>query len=102
MQAQNGPDHSPFYEWLLELHDHLAAHGGRLMWKSICARAAELGKCDASGNPPTPKRASKTWMAVRQAKAKAAAMRQARAHSETRYDPQPQPVEPTKRIAPTD
>ncbi len=67
-QAQNGVGHSPFYEWLLELHDHLAAHGGRLVWKSICARAAELGKHDGSGKPPTPRRASKTWVAVREAK----------------------------------
>lgn len=75
-KAQNGVGRSPFYEWLLEIHDDLKARGSRLGWTSICARAAELGKHDGTGKPPTPERATKTWSAVRVAKAAEAAMRQ--------------------------
>ncbi len=116
-RAQNGIDRSPFYEWLFELHDDLVAHGGRLVWKSICERAAELGKHDGVGKPPTPRRAAKTWLAVRTAKAVEVGRLKTEPVSLARDSPQqdharppathasrsePQPVEPAKRIAPTD
>lgn len=67
---------------------------GRLDWTNICALAADLGKHDGSGKPPTPQRATKTWTAVRRPKAATAALSQAGPKSAPSHDLQPEQTRP--------
>lgn len=58
---------SPFFLWLLGLHDDLIAESlGRISWKPLIERALELGLVDGSNKAPTARRAAKVWVAVRQ------------------------------------
>jgi hypothetical protein len=98
-KARTGVGRSPFFEWLLGVHDDLVVHGSPLAWKSICALAAELGKHDGSGKPPTPRRATKTWTAVRRAKANDAAMHRSGPPSLSRDDTQPDQTPPHSQLA---
>lgn len=59
---------SPLFRWMLRHHDELAAHlaieGAN--WVALAHGFGRKGLLDRTGKPPTPERARKTWLKVRQ------------------------------------
>lgn len=54
---------SPLFLFMVEHHADLVGENreGRMPWVKLCKRFAKDGLVDGHGDPPTPKRAGKTW-----------------------------------------
>jgi hypothetical protein len=62
-------DRSDLFWWMVEQHDEIIkkANGSRINWPSVCAAAAERGRMDRLGQPPSVMTAKKTWQRARKA-----------------------------------